>query len=232
MGEIHSDPFSRRAVTRLVLASGNAGKLAELRALLDGTGAALVAQSELGVADVEETGLTFVENALLKARHAAQATGLPALADDSGLCVDALGGAPGLYSARYAGGHGDSAANIARLLRELDGLNPQWRTAHFYAVIVLLRHAGDPQPLVAEGVWPGVILDAPCGSGGFGYDPVFLDTEHGLSAAELEPALKNRISHRGRALAQLRARLPAALAALREPDRTSTASVAGHGELR
>jgi len=219
-------------MTRLVLASGNTGKLAELRALLDGTGAALVAQSELGVADVEETGLTFVENALLKARHAAQATGLPALADDSGLCVDALGGAPGLYSARYAGGHGDSTANIARLLRELDGLNPQWRTAHFYAVIVLLRHARDPQPLVAEGVWPGVILDAPRGSGGFGYDPVFLDTEHGLSAAELEPALKNRISHRGRALAQLRARLPAALAALRDPDRTSPASVAGHGELR
>lgn len=210
MGEIHSDPVLRR----LVLASGNAGKLAELRALLDGTGAALVAQSELGVADVEETGLSFIENALLKARHAARATGLPALADDSGLCVDALGGAPGLYSARYAGGHGDSAANIARLLRELDGLNPQWRTAHFYAVVVLLRHAEDPQPLVAEGVWPGLILDAPRGAGGFGYDPVFLDTEHGLSAAELDPALKNRISHRGRALAQLRQRLPAALAAL------------------
>ena len=202
-------------MTRLVLASGNAGKLAELRALLDGTGAELVAQSELGVADAEETGLTFVENALLKARHAARATGLPALADDSGLCVDALGGAPGLYSARYAGGHGDSAANIARLLGELEGLNPQWRTAHFYAVIVLLRHAEDPQPLVAEGVWPGLILDAPRGAGGFGYDPVFLDTEHGLSAAQLDPAVKNRISHRGRALAQLRQRLPAALAALR-----------------
>ena len=202
-------------MTRLVLASGNAGKLAELRALPDGTGAELVAQSELGVADAEETGLTFVENALLKARHAARATGLPALADDSGLCVDALGGAPGLYSARYAGGHGDSAANIARLLGELEGLNPQWRTAHFYAVIVLLRHAEDPQPLVAEGVWPGLILDAPRGAGGFGYDPVFLDTEHGLSAAQLDPAVKNRISHRGRALAQLRQRLPAALAALR-----------------
>jgi XTP/dITP diphosphohydrolase len=202
-------------MTRLVLASGNAGKLAELRALLDGTGADLVAQSELGVADIEETGLTFVENALLKARHAARVTGLPALADDSGLCVDALGGAPGLYSARYAGVHGDSAANIARLLGALEGLNPQWRTAHFYAVIVLLRHAEDPQPLVAEGIWPGLILDAPRGAGGFGYDPVFLDTEHGLSAAQLDPAVKNRISHRGRALAQLRERLPAALAALR-----------------
>ena len=201
--------------SRLVLASGNASKLAELRALLDGTGVELVAQSELGVEDVEETGLSFIENALLKARHAARATGLPALADDSGLCVDALGGAPGLYSARYAGGHGDSAANISRLLRELEGLEPQARTAHFHAVIVLLRHAADPQPLVAEGVWPGRVLDAPRGTGGFGYDPVFLDTGSGLSAAELEPALKNRISHRGRALAQLRERLPAALSALR-----------------
>ncbi|HET6396351.1 MAG TPA: RdgB/HAM1 family non-canonical purine NTP pyrophosphatase [Pseudoxanthomonas sp.] len=200
---------------RLVLASGNAGKLAELRALLAGTGATLVAQSDLGVADVEETGLTFVENALLKARHAARATGLPALADDSGLCVDALGGAPGLYSARYAGGHGDSTANIARLLRELGDLPPERRTAHFHSVIVLLRHAEDPQPLIAEGVWPGVVLDAPRGDGGFGYDPVFLDPGHGLSAAELDPALKNRISHRGRALQQLAARLPAVLAALR-----------------
>ena len=200
---------------RLVLASGNTGKLAELRALLADTGAQLLPQSELGVADIEETGLTFVENALLKARHAARATGLPALADDSGLCVDALGGAPGLYSARYAGGHGDSAANMAKLLGELDGLNPQWRTAHFYAVIVLLRHAEDPQPLVAEGVWPGLVLDAPRGVGGFGYDPLFLDPEHGLSAAELDPAVKNRISHRGRALAQLRTRLPDVIARLR-----------------
>ena len=201
---------------RLVLASGNAGKLAELRALLGDSGTELVAQSELGVADIEETGLSFVENALLKARHAARATGLPALADDSGLCVDALDGAPGLYSARYAGGHGDSAANIARLLRELHALEPQRRTAHFYSVIVLLRHPADPQPLVAEGVWPGLILDAPRGAAGFGYDPVFLDPVHGLSAAELDPALKNRTSHRGRALAQRRARLPGALAAIGE----------------
>jgi len=202
-------------VTRLVLASGNPGKLAELRALLADAGVELVAQSDLGVDDAEETGLSFVENALLKARHAARATGLPALADDSGLCVDALGGAPGLYSARYAGGHGDSAANNAKLLRELEGLQPERRGAHFHAVIVLLRHPEDPQPLVAEGVWPGSILDAPRGEGGFGYDPLFLDPEHGHSAAEMEPALKNRISHRGRALAQLRQRLPDALAALR-----------------
>ena len=202
-------------MTRLVLASGNPGKLAELRALLADAGVELVAQSDLGVDDAEETGLSFVENALLKARHAARATGLPALADDSGLCVDALGGAPGLYSARYAGGHGDSAANNAKLLRELEGLQPERRGAHFHAVIVLLRHPEDPQPLVAEGVWPGSILDAPRGEGGFGYDPLFLDREHGHSAAEMEPALKNRISHRGRALAQLRQRLPDALAALR-----------------
>lgn len=202
-------------MTRLVLASGNPGKLAELRALLADAGVELVAQSDLGVDDAEETGLSFAENALLKARHAARATGLPALADDSGLCVDALGGAPGLYSARYAGGHGDSAANNAKLLRELEGLQPERRGAHFHAVIVLLRHPEDPQPLVAEGVWPGSILDAPRGEGGFGYDPLFLDPEHGHSAAEMEPALKNRISHRGRALAQLRQRLPDALAALR-----------------
>ena len=192
---------------RLVLASGNAGKLDELRALLAGDGFDLVAQSELGVEDVEETGSTFVENALLKARHAARRTGLPAIADDSGLCVDALGGAPGLYSARYAGPHGDAAANIAKLLDALADVPDAQRTAHFQAVVVLLRHAGDPQPIIAEGRWPGRILHAPRGVRGFGYDPVFLDPDHGASAAELDPALKNRISHRGRALATLRARL-------------------------
>src|SRR5690606_26719552 len=137
----------------LVLASGNPGKLAELRQLLAGAGHALRAQSELGVADAEETGLTFVENALLKARHAARATGLPALADDSGLCVDALGGAPGLYSARYAGVAGDAAANIARLLRELEGVPEAARGARFHCALVLLRHAEDPQPIIAEGSW-------------------------------------------------------------------------------
>ena len=195
------------ASRRLVLASGNAGKLAELRALLADDGFELVAQSELGVEDIEETGLTFVENALLKARHAARMTGLPAIADDSGLCVDALGGAPGLHSARYAGGHGDANANIAKLLSELADLPDARRAAHFHAVVVLLRHAEDPQPIIAEGRWPGRILHAPQGARGFGYDPVFLDPAHGLSAAELDPALKNRISHRGRALAVLRARL-------------------------
>ncbi|HSR64951.1 MAG TPA: RdgB/HAM1 family non-canonical purine NTP pyrophosphatase, partial [Xanthomonadaceae bacterium] len=160
---------------KLVLASGNAGKLRELRELLAGAGFELHAQSEFGVGDIDETGLTFVENALLKARHAARATGLPALADDSGLCVDALGGAPGLRSARYAGVHGDSRANIARLLDALRDVPDERRTAHFHAAIVLLRHPDDPRPLIAEGSWHGRILPAPRGEAGFGYDPVFFD---------------------------------------------------------
>jgi XTP/dITP diphosphohydrolase len=194
---------------KLVLASSNAGKLAELRELLADTGYALHVQAEFGVADAEETGLSFVENAILKARHAARATGLPALGDDSGLCVDALGGAPGLYSARYAGGHGDAQANIDKLLAALEDVPDDRRTARFYCVLALLRHAEDPQPVIAEGVWEGRILHARRGTGGFGYDPVFFDPERGCSAAELDPALKNRISHRGRALAALRGRLAA-----------------------
>ena len=194
-------------MTRIVVASGNAGKLAEFQRLLGDAGIDFVAQGELGVEDVEETGLSFVENALLKARHAARATGLPALADDSGLCVDALGGAPGLYSARYAGGHGDAQANIDKLLDALRDVPDERRGAHFHAAIVLLRHAEDPQPLIAEGSWHGRILHARRGDGGFGYDPVFLDPGHGRTAAELDPALKNRISHRGLALATLRERL-------------------------
>ena len=190
-----------------MLASGNAGKLAELRQLLGDGGFHLRAQSELGVGDVEETGLSFVENALLKARNAARLTGLPALADDSGLCVDALGGAPGLYSARYAGPGGDAARNIERLLHELDGVADDARGASFHCCIVLLRHATDPKPIVVEGDWRGRILRAPRGNGGFGYDPVFLDPDSGLTAAELPAARKNAISHRGRALATLRARL-------------------------
>ncbi|QNP42174.1 RdgB/HAM1 family non-canonical purine NTP pyrophosphatase [Lysobacter solisilvae (ex Woo and Kim 2020)] len=192
---------------KFVVASSNPGKLAEFRDLLGDAGHEFVTQGELGVEDVEETGLSFVENALLKARNAARATGLPALADDSGLCVDALDGAPGLYSARYAGAHGDAQANIAKLLGALQDVPTAQRTAHFVAVIVLLRHADDPQPLIAEGRWSGLILPAPRGSGGFGYDPVFLDPENNLSAAEFEPAIKNRLSHRGRAMDVLRQKL-------------------------
>ncbi|HET8819005.1 MAG TPA: RdgB/HAM1 family non-canonical purine NTP pyrophosphatase [Xanthomonadaceae bacterium] len=189
---------------RVVVASGNPGKLAEFGRLLGATGIAFVAQGDLGVGDIEETGLTFVENALLKARHAARVTGLPALADDSGLCVDALDGAPGLYSARYAGGHGDAGANIARLLRELEGVPDPRRGAHFHCTLALLRHAGDPRPLLAQGEWHGRILHAPRGAGGFGYDPVFLDPATGKTAAELDPGTKARTSHRGQALARLR----------------------------
>jgi XTP/dITP diphosphohydrolase len=191
---------------RLVLASGNAGKVIELEQLLAGSGVQLVPQTALGVSDADETGLTFVENALIKARHAARATGMPALADDSGICVDALGGAPGLYAARYAGKHGDSAANNAKLLHELAGVPTDKRSAYFIAVLVVLRHADDPAPLIAEGRWHGRILEAPRGEGGFGYDPLFLPAGHELGAAELDPALKNRLSHRGQALEVLKAR--------------------------
>ncbi|MCD9006741.1 RdgB/HAM1 family non-canonical purine NTP pyrophosphatase [Luteimonas sp. XNQY3] len=199
--------MSAQPASRLVLASGNAGKLVELRAMLADLPLTIVPQRELGVDDVPETGTTFVENALIKARHASQVTGLPALADDSGLIVDALDGAPGLYSARYAGSPTDDAANNAKLLQALDGLPEAQRTARFYAVIVLLRHADDPQPLIAEGSWEGRILDAPRGRNGFGYNPVFLDPAHGLTAAEMAPDQKNRISHRALALQALRDRL-------------------------
>jgi XTP/dITP diphosphohydrolase len=191
----------------LVLATSNRGKLAEIQPLLAASGYTLVTQGELGVADAVEDGHSFVENALIKARHACRATGLPALADDSGLIVDALHGAPGLISAHYAGVHGDSAGNIARLLAELAGVPEAQRTARFYALIVLLRHAEDPQPLIAEGVWEGRILEAPRGAGGFGYDPVFFDPVLGAGAGELPAETKNRVSHRGQALASLRERL-------------------------
>ncbi|MFA7321801.1 MAG: RdgB/HAM1 family non-canonical purine NTP pyrophosphatase [Dokdonella sp.] len=187
-----------------VLASGNAGKLVEIREVLADSPVELVAQDELGIGDAEETGATFVENAILKARHAARISGLPALGDDSGLCVDALAGAPGLLSARYAGEHGNSAANIAKLLDALKDVPEAARSAHFFCIIVLLRHPDDPAPLIAEGRWQGRILGAPRGHGGFGYDPIFFDPSRNASAAELEATMKNRISHRGQALARLR----------------------------
>ena len=191
---------------KLVLASGNAGKLAELRALLGG-GYTLHAQSGFGVDDVEETGLSFVENAILKARNAARLSGLPALADDSGLAVDFLGGAPGIYSARYAGAHGDSEANIDKLLLQLDGVDDDARSARFVSVLALVRHADDPLPILCEGIWEGRILREARGAHGFGYDPLFFSPAHGCSAAELPAQVKNRDSHRGRALALLRDKL-------------------------
>ena len=195
---------------KLVLASSNAGKLAELRDLL-GVARHLHAQSEFGVGDADETGLSFVENAILKARHAARATGLTALGDDSGLCVDALDGAPGLYSARYAGTHGDADGNIDKLLGELDGIDDAGRTARFVCVLALVRSAIDPRPLIAEGVWEGRILHTRRGNEGFGYDPVFFSPVHGCSAAELDATVKNRDSHRGLALARLKERLDQAV---------------------
>lgn len=193
---------------RIVLASGNPGKLAELRELLADSGIELVPQRELGIADPAETGTTFVENAIIKARNATRISGLPALADDSGICVDALDGAPGLDSAVYAGAHGADAANNAKLLRELEGVPAEQRSAHYTCVIVLLRDATDSDPIIAIGRWLGRILADPRGSHGFGYDPLFLpDDGNGLASAELDPAVKNRISHRGQALAALRVSL-------------------------
>jgi XTP/dITP diphosphohydrolase len=188
-------------IPRLVVASGNAGKLRELDALLRPLGIEPVAQTALGVPEADEPYPTFIENALAKARNAARHTGLPALADDSGILADALDGAPGVHSARFAGEPRSDERNNRKLV-ELLRSAPS-RAAHYYCVIVLLRHADDPQPLVAEGAWHGTIVLEPRGSGGFGYDPYFLLPGLGLTAAELEPEHKNRISHRGQALALL-----------------------------
>ena len=186
----------------LVLASHNAGKLKELQAML-GDAVRVRSVAEFSSHEPEETGLSFVENAILKARNAARISGLPALADDSGLAVDFLGGAPGIYSARYADGKGD-AANNAKLLDALKDVPDAERGAQFVCVLALVRHADDPMPLVAQGEWAGRILAARRGDRGFGYDPVFFSPAHGCSAAELPADIKNRDSHRGRALARLR----------------------------
>jgi len=192
-------------ITRLVLASNNAGKLREFRRLLEPLGLDVIPQVELGIAEADEPHVTFIENALAKARHASAASGLPALADDSGICVDALGGAPGVYSARYAGDPKSDARNNAALVAALQGIAA--RRAHYYCVLVLVRHAEDPQPIVAEGIWHGVVVDTPRGSGGFGYDPHFEDPATGMTGAELPLAQKNEVSHRGQALRSLIARL-------------------------
>ncbi|MGH8273012.1 MAG: RdgB/HAM1 family non-canonical purine NTP pyrophosphatase [Gammaproteobacteria bacterium] len=192
---------------RVVLASSNAGKLAEIRRLLAPLGFELLAQDALGIPPAPENAPTFVENALGKARAAAQASGLAAIADDSGLEVDALGGAPGVHSARYAGTHGDNPANIAKLLAELGACRGASRRARFRCVAVFLAHAEHPVPLIAEGVWEGEIALKPRGAGGFGYDPVFYLPERGKTAAELDAKEKNRLSHRARAFTQLRERL-------------------------
>lgn len=198
---------------QLVLASGNAGKLRELGALLQPLGWSIRPQSEFNLEDAVEDGLSFIENALIKARHAAAATGLPALGDDSGLVVDALDGEPGIYSSRYAGEDADDRSNCRKLLAALAGVPEGGRGAHFYCAMAFLRHARDPAPLLATGRWDGRILEAPAGAGGFGYDPVFGVPGEACSAAQLPADRKNRLSHRGQALAvllrQLRAEPPA-----------------------
>ena len=192
---------------KVVLASSNPGKLDELRALLEPTGLQVVPQDTFGVEPPDESGLTFVENALIKARAACAATGLPAIADDSGVVVHALGGAPGVRSARYAGDGASDADNVAKLLVALADVPPTGRSAAFVCAVAYLRHEYDPCPILAEGRWQGRILDAPRGAGGFGYDPVFLVETHARTAAELSRAEKNAISHRGQALAHLLERL-------------------------
>lgn len=187
----------------LVLASNNQGKIREFNTLLKACGFEVRAQSEFGVTAVDETGLSFIENAILKARHAAKITGLPALADDSGLEVDALKGAPGIYSARFAGEGSSDAENNAHLLKALKHVEPAERTARFQCVLVLMRHAEDPTPIIAQGAWEGRILERAQGEGGFGYDPLFWANDLNCSAAELEKAEKSKISHRGRALESL-----------------------------
>jgi XTP/dITP diphosphohydrolase len=191
----------------IVLASSNPGKVREINQLLATLDLHVQPQSDFGVVDAEETGLTFVENAILKARNAAQHTGLPAIADDSGIEVDALNGAPGIYSARFAGEDASDLANLEKLLTEIDGVPEAQRSARFQCLMVFMRNANDPTPLICQGTWEGRILLAARGDNGFGYDPVFYVPTHGCSSAELPAEVKNTLSHRGQALRQLLAAL-------------------------
>jgi XTP/dITP diphosphohydrolase len=188
---------------KVVLATGNKKKVEELNALLADLNYAVVPQSEFNVESVPETGTTFVENAIIKARHAARITGLPAIADDSGIEVDALLGRPGVYSARYAGEDASDQDNLEKLLEEMNGVPPVLRTARYWCVLVYMRHADDPTPIICQASWEGSLATEPSGENGFGYDPIFNVPDLDCTAAELEPATKNRLSHRGKALAQL-----------------------------
>ncbi len=196
---------------QIVLASGNKGKLKEFNQILGELGVDVLPQSEYQVSDADETGLSFVENAILKARHACQLTGLPALADDSGLEVDALNGAPGIYSARFAGAGATDADNNQKLLQQLEGKPAAERSARFRCVLVFMRHAEDPTPLICQGSWEGQILEQPSGDNGFGYDPLFLVPELNKASAELAPEQKNRLSHRGKAVAEFKQKIQAYL---------------------
>lgn len=188
---------------KVVLATGNKKKVEELNTLLADLNYAVVPQSEFNVESVPETGTTFVENAIIKARHAARVTGLPAIADDSGIEVDALLGRPGVYSARYAGEDASDQDNLEKLLEEMNGVPPVLRTARYWCVLVYMRHADDPTPIICQASWEGSLATEPSGENGFGYDPIFNVPDLDCTAAELEPATKNRLSHRGKALAQL-----------------------------
>ena len=192
---------------KIVLATNNQGKVNELQNLLADAGFNVVAQKEFNVPEVDETGLTFIENAILKTRHTAKFTKLPAIADDSGLVVNALGGAPGIYSARYAGEHGNDASNNQKLLQELKNVPSEKRTAYFYCALAFMRHENDPTPIICLGKWDGIILNETRGEGGFGYDPLFYVPELNCSAAELTKEHKSQISHRGQALKQLIAKI-------------------------
>ena len=188
---------------KIVLASGNLGKLREFQQLLSGCGFEVIPQSELNVGNADETGTTFVENAIIKARHACEQTGLPAIADDSGIEVDALRGRPGVYSARYAGEGASDESNNQLLLAEMKAVPAEKRTARYHAVLAYMRHAQDPTPILCHGVWEGSILTEARGQGGFGYDPLFFVPTHNCASAELDKAEKNRISHRGKAMQEL-----------------------------
>ena len=190
-------------MSKIVLATGNQGKVREMADILSEFGFDVVAQSEFNVSEVAETGTTFIENAIIKARHAAKETGLPAIADDSGLEVDYLNGAPGIYSARYSGEDATDKENIEKLLDAMQGVESEKRTARFHCVLVLMRHENDPTPLVCHGKWEGQILTEEHGENGFGYDPVFFVPEDNCASAELDPSRKKQLSHRGKALASL-----------------------------
>lgn len=188
---------------KIVLASNNRGKVRELGEMLAALDMEVVPQAEFDIEDADETGLTFVENAIIKARHAAELSGLPAIADDSGLEVDALNGAPGIYSARYAGPGANDEKNLAKLLDALKDVPEEKRTARFQCLLVYMRHAEDPTPIICQGTWEGMITTEPHGENGFGYDPVFYVPQHGCTSAELTPEQKNALSHRGQAICQL-----------------------------
>lgn len=190
-------------MSKIVLATGNQGKVREMADILSEFGFDVVAQSEFNVSEVAETGTTFIENAIIKARHAAKETGLPAIADDSGLEVDYLNGAPGIYSARYSGEGATDKQNIEKLLDAMQGVETEKRTARFHCVLVLMRHENDPTPLVCHGKWEGQLLTEEHGENGFGYDPVFFVPEDNCASAELDPSRKKQLSHRGKALASL-----------------------------